>query len=166
VEPGLAPAAVVEGHAQERVGEVVVEAERQHDDVGLGAPPLAEQDEQGLARIVALDGQVAGLDAVVASVEEIGEGLRVGDAQTESDGVAEDDDPGAARGLRERQLAPTVAALVEGHRLALDHGRGPLPSGPAERIGEDVQPAALHEVVGVDPASHGLHPDDREHDEG
>ena len=99
--------AVVERDREERHREVVGETERQDHDIGVVAQPLVQEDEELLVRSVPLHRQVSDLDPVVPDIEQVSEGLLVGDAQAERDGIAKHDDAGAITRLRQgRARAP------------------------------------------------------------
>jgi cysteine-rich repeat protein len=102
-EPRLCRPSVVQGHRQERLREVVGQAERQHDDVRTVAQALALQHEQLLPRAVPLHRQVGRLDSVVASIQGVRERLVVRHTEAEGHGVPEDDHPGPFPAARRRQ---------------------------------------------------------------
>jgi hypothetical protein len=148
--------AVVERDRQHRVGEVVPEAHGEHHDVRVRAQALALQHQQLLARPEALHAHVGRGDPVVARVEQMREGLLVGDAVPESDRVSDHHHARGTALATRRQLSAAVAVSVESDPAASHRRDGAGPSDPPIHGREDVDAARLDEIRGRQPADQEL----------
>jgi hypothetical protein len=99
-EEGLGPAGVVEEMGQGVVHEVVGHAEVEHHHLRGQARPLPLQLQELLVGAVAGHGQVDDLEAGIEPGQAVREGLLIGHAGAEGDGVAEHQYP--APGARAR----------------------------------------------------------------